>query len=871
MKMKRNKKNRRQEHNDKAEPQFPAHKPGHKGQHQGRSAGPAEGDWRASDPDHASESARYANPLPSRNLILSTLAESAEPLTLDELIAHFGLKKLNEQEAFTKRLVAMTREGQLFPVDRRGAYRATGQEAVKAPPPNLVEGKVSVHRDGYGFLASESGGPDVFLPPKQMRGLMHGDRARVRVTETDARGRREGTLMEVIERGTTTVVGRLHVNQSAGSPVFTVIPSNPRHPELIVPAADRGGAREGQMVVAELVTPPGDRSLPVGKVIEVLGEHMAPGMEIQAAIRAHKLPFEWPEEVEREAAAYKPTVQPEQMEGRVDVRKLGLMTIDGADARDFDDAVYAETVHGLKGGGWKLWVAIADVSAYVRPGTALDAEAQNRGTSVYFPENVIPMLPEALSNGLCSINPQVDRLCMVCEMRVSKSGEIGKSKFYEAVMRSQARLIYDDVAEILENPKGPEAQGRPELVKPLQTLKAVFDALFAAREKRGAIDFEGTETKIVFGAERKIEKIVPVKRNVAHRLIEECMIAANVESAKLVEKHEMPALYRVHAEPDGDKVALLREFLAGRGLSLSGGNTPQGADYAKTLGQLKGREDAGLVQSVMLRSLMQARYSPQNTGHFGLALTHYAHFTSPIRRYPDLLLHRAIKHVLLKGKPKTFEYTLPQMETLGTHCSMAERRADDATRDVSTWLKCEFMRHRVGEEFAGVITSVASFGLFIELEGLYIDGMVHVSNLQDDFFEFDARHQRLVGSRSKKVYALGERLRVRVVRVSLDERKIDLEIASGGAGAGRGNAGGNTQGQGRGQGRGGASDKGGQNRGGGDRGGKPGKSDRAPQAQAKQGKPGQRGQQGKAQSGGQPKGQSGGQSGGEGGRKPKKR
>ena len=870
MKMKRNKKNRRQEHHDKTEPQFPAHKSGPKGQHQARGAAPAEGDWRASDPDHAAESARYANPLPSRNLILSTLAESAEPLTLDELIAQFGLKKLNEQEAFLKRLVAMTREGQLFPVDRRGAYRATGQEAVKTPPPNTVEGKVSMHRDGYGFLASDSGGPDVFLPPKQMRGLMHGDRARVRVTETDARGRREGTLMEVIERGTTTVVGRLHGNQG----VFTVIPSNPRHPEIVIASADRGGAREGQMVVAELTAPPGDRSLPVGKVIEVLGEHMAPGMEIQAAIRAHKLPFEWPDAVEREAEAYKPTVQPEQMEGRVDVRKLGLMTIDGADARDFDDAVYAETVHGIKGGGWKLWVAIADVSAYVRPGTALDAEAQNRGTSVYFPENVIPMLPEALSNGLCSINPQVDRLCMVCEMRVSKNGEIGKSKFYEAVMRSQARLIYDDVAEILENPKGPEAQRRPELVKPLQTLKGVFDALFAAREKRGAIDFEGTETKIVFGAERKIEKIVPVKRNVAHRLIEECMIAANVESAKLVEKHEMPALYRVHAEPDGDKVALLREFLAGRGLSLSGGNSPQGADYAKTLSQLKGREDAGLVQSVMLRSLMQARYSPQNTGHFGLALTHYAHFTSPIRRYPDLLLHRAIKHVLLKGKPKTFEYTLQQMETLGTHCSMAERRADDATRDVSTWLKCEYMRHRVGEEFAGVITSVASFGLFIELEGLYIDGMVHVSNLQDDFFEFDARHQRLVGSRSKKVYALGERLRVRVVRVSLDERKIDLEISNSG-GASRGNPGGNAQvqGQGRSQGR-GASGKGSQSRGGdrsgGDGGSKPAKSDRAPQGQAKQGKPGQRGQQGKGQSGGQ---SSGGQSKGQpgGGNKPKKR
>jgi ribonuclease R len=431
-------------------------------------------------------------------------------------------------------------------------------------------------------------------------------------------------------------------------------------------------------------------------------------------------------------------------------------------------------------------VAIADVSAYVQPGTVLDAEAQNRATSVYFPENVIPMLPEALSNGLCSLNPQVDRLCMVCEMKVGRDGEVAKSKFYPAVMRSRARLIYEDVAEILENPLGPEAQQRPELVAPLQTLQAVFEALFAAREKRGAIDFEGTETKIVFGAQRKIEKIVPVLRNVAHRLIEECMIAANVEAAKLVDKHQMPALYRVHAEPDADKVALLREFLAGRGLSLAGGSTPKAADYAHTLAQVKGREDATVVQSVMLRSLMQARYSPENTGHFGLALGHYAHFTSPIRRYPDLLLHRAIKHVLARAKPRTFDYSAAQMEGLGAHCSMAERRADDATRDVSTWLKCEFMRHRVGEEFAGVVTSVASFGLFIELEGLYIEGMVHVSNLGDDFYEFDARHQRLVGSRSKRVFALGERLRVRVTRVSLDERKIDLEALPARNSSGRG-------------------------------------------------------------------------------------
>lgn len=757
----------------------------------GRKAVPETPDWKTADAEFAAESTRYANPLPSRNHILKTLVDSPEPMTLDELIAHFGLKKLNEQEAFTKRLVAMAREGQLTAADRRGAYRAVLTEAgetIEAKPRSgiTVDGKVLAHRDGYGFVQPDNAAAgdksgDVFLSPRQMNSLMNGDRVRVRVIGTDARGRREGALVDVLERGTTQVVGRLHASSIGGGGIFTVIPSNPKNPETIVPASELGGAKPGQMVVAELTAPPGERTMPVGRIVEILGDHMAPGMEIAAAIRAHKLPFEWPEGVEAEAEAFGPVVTPAHWgEDREDLRELGLMTIDGADARDFDDAVYAEAVKGWRGGGWKLWVAIADVSAYVTPGSALDAEATERGTSVYFPNNVIPMLPEALSNGLCSLNPNVDRLCMVCEMRVSSDGEVSKSKFFKAVMRSKARLIYDDVAEMLDNPDCEQAQRQPELLKPLNTLKAVFEALFAAREKRGAIDFEGTETKIVFGEGRKIEKIVPVQRNVAHRLIEECMIAANVQGALLVDKHKMPALYRVHQVPDGDKVAILREFLAGRGLRLGGGDTPVAMDYASLLASVKGREDASLIQTVMLRSLMQARYQPANDGHFGLALTHYAHFTSPIRRYPDLLLHRAIKHAIVKGKPKTFTYTLPQMEALGAHCSMAERRADDATRDVNTWLKCEFMRHRVGEDFDGIVASVAPFGLFVELTGLYIEGMLHVSQLKGDFYEFEAKHQRLVGSRSKQVYALGQKIRVKVVRVSLDERKIDLEIVDKG-------------------------------------------------------------------------------------------
>lgn len=742
-----------------------------------KSAGKNAGAWRQHDPDFKQEQALYEDPIPSRPLILEQLAAQTGPVTLDELIGLFGLKKLSQQEALGKRLFAMTRDGQIVQ-NRNGAYGPVSRM-------NLIAGVVQAHRDGFGFLVPDAGGADVFLAPRQMRPLMNGDRVLVRLTGTDARGRPEGSVVEVIERASRSIVGRLHLDQG----VSYVIPDNPRiHQDLLIPPDKRGGARHGQMVVAEIEVPPGQRTLAVGRVTEILGDHLAPGMEIVASIRAHNLPSEWPAAVERECAAIADTVQPEQIRGREDLRSLPLVTIDGADARDFDDAVHARPEKQ----GWTLWVAIADVSAYVVPGTALDKEATHRGTSVYFPRQVIPMLPEKLSNGLCSLNPDVDRLCMVCELRVMPDGEVAQSRFYQAVMRSQARLIYEDVAAILENPEGEAASQRAKLVPHLQTLRSVFEALFAARSRRGAIDFETTETKIIFSDERKIERIMPVVRNIAHRLIEECMIAANVEAAKLVEKHEVPALFRVHAEPDPLKVTALREFLSGRGLSLSGGDKPTAKDYARALAAAKGREDASLIQSVMLRSMMQAQYSPQNSGHYGLALSHYAHFTSPIRRYPDLLLHRAIKHVLAKPVAKglrrmlperkgaAYTYTAEQMLALGTHCSMTERRADEATREVTTWLKCEYMRHRVGEEFTGRISAVTSFGLFVELDGLYVDGLVHVSHLRNDYYEFDARRQRLVGARLKQVYALGDRLRVKLVRVSLDERKIDLELVGSG-------------------------------------------------------------------------------------------
>ncbi len=725
-------------------------------------------DWQSRDPHLSDEQGRYEDPIPSRKLILDTLAEHDGPLNVDELIGQFGLAKLSQQSALEKRLGAMVRDGQLVQ-NRKGAFGPVAQM-------NAIPGVIQAHRDGFGFLIRDEGGPDIFLPQRQMRSVMNGDRVLVRITGTDFKGRPEGALVEVLERGSREVVGRLHVEQG----ISYVIPDNPRvQQDLLIPPEARAGAKQGQMVVAEITAPPGHRTLPVGKVIEILGEHLAPGMEIEAAIRAHSLPHAFPDEVEAESARIPDTVQPHQIKGRKDLRDLPLVTIDGADARDFDDAVYAKAMRKGPfggGGGWTLWVAIADVGAYVTPDSALDVEALNRGNSVYFPQRVIPMLPEKLSNGLCSLNPHVDRLCMVCEMRVMPDGEVTKSNFYEGVMRSQGRLIYEDVADILDEPQGEKAQKVAPLVPHLLALNQCYEALLAAREKRGAIDFETTETKIVFGDDRKIERVVPIKRNRAHRLIEECMVAANVESAKRVAKAKIAAPYRVHEKPDAVKVQALREFLTERGLRLAGSDRPETADYAAMLARTKDRPDQPLIQTVMLRSLMQARYSAENLGHFGLALTHYSHFTSPIRRYPDLLLHRALKHLIHKRNVKEFDYSVEEIEKRGARCSMTERRADEATRDATTWLKCEYMRHRVGEEYDGLVSGVAPFGLFIELSGLYVEGLVHVSQLKNDYYQFEARHHRLYGERSGQAYNLGDAVRVKVVRVNLDERKIDLEL-----------------------------------------------------------------------------------------------
>ncbi|TAJ51475.1 MAG: ribonuclease R [Nevskiaceae bacterium] len=655
------------------------------------------------------------------------------------------------------------------------AKRSAGLTPVVSPAPAVgdeLSGKVSAHRDGFGFVVVEGPGEDVFLPAREMRGLMTGDRVRVRITNVEASGRLSGEFVAMLSTAPRFVVGRLR--REAGR--WLVTPDNQKAQpfELSIANADLGGAKDGQVVRAEMLSLPGSRNPMTGRITEIVGEHLAPGLEIEIALRRHDLPHEFPPEVEAEAEAFGPEVRAADTEGRVDLRKLPLMTIDGIDARDFDDAVYAEKVRG----GYRLVVAIADVSAYVEPGSPLDEEATKRGTSVYFPRRVIPMLPEALSNGLCSLNPNVDRLCLVCDMKLDKDGEVSAAKFYEGVMRSQARLIYEDVSTMLAEPKGELARANARLLPHLQDLDAAFTALFAARQRRGAIDFEGQETKFEFTEDRKIARIVPVQRTRAHRLIEECMIAANIEAAKFVSGRETPALHRVHERPDPQRVLVLKDFLAGRALTLGGGEEPQAKDFAAVTEAARGRPDTGLIHMMILRTMAQARYSPEPLGHYGLALEHYAHFTSPIRRYPDLLLHRAVKHILKRRKPKSFSYSHEQMEALGLHCSMTERRADEATRDVSSWLKCEFMSHRVGDTFEGVVSAVTAFGLFVDLSGLYIDGLVHISTLGEEAYQFDPKAQRLVGRRSGHAYSLGQPIRVQVARVNLEERKIDLVPAS---------------------------------------------------------------------------------------------
>jgi ribonuclease R len=713
------------------------------------------------DPYAQREAEKYEYPIPSRELILQLIEHAGKPMSRNDIAAAFSLESEDDQEALRRRLRAMERDGQLL-FNR-------GQQYCLVNNRDLIVGRIIGHPDGFGFIRPDDGSDDLFLSPREMNSLLHNDRAMVRVAGVDKKGRREGAVVEILERNTHQVVGRLYKEDS-----FTyVIPDNKNIAQTIL--LQKGGvgkAKQGQIVIAEIVEQPTKLRQPIGRIIEILGDHLAPGMEIEMAIRSHELPHLWPEELLEEIKSLSDEVPESAKENRVDLRETPLVTIDGEDARDFDDAVFCKKTPK----GWKLLVAIADVSHYVQVNSELDKEAKNRSTSVYFPEQVIPMLPEILSNGLCSLNPNVDRLCMVCELFIDQQGKVLRSRFFDAVMSSHARLTYTEVAKMLVDGDIALTEKYKTLIPHLRELYALYKVMRRSREQRGAMDFDTQETRIIFGKDRKIEKIVPVVRNDAHKLIEEFMITANSAAARFLNAKKIPKLLRVHEGPSADKLLNLRTFLGELGLNISGGVNPTPLDYMHLVDASKDRPDAHLIQTVLLRSMSQAVYSPELKGHFGLALDAYAHFTSPIRRYPDLLVHRAIRHCLQGKSVESFVYGFPDMVILGEHCSANERRADEATRDVVSWLKCEYMMDKIGEDFSGIISAVTSFGFFVELAEIYVEGLVHISNLGQDYFHFDPTSHQLKGERTNTNFRLGDSVKVKVVHVSLDEKKIDFEL-----------------------------------------------------------------------------------------------
>ncbi len=713
------------------------------------------------DPYAQREAAKYEQPIPSRELILQLIEQRGKPIGRKQIAAEFSLASEDQLEALRRRMRAMERDGQVL-FNRRQQYCLVDKQ-------DLIAGRILSYPDGFGFLKPDDTGEDLFLSPREMNQVLHNDRALVRVSGVDRKGRREGKIVEVLERNTHQVVG--HFISEHG--VQFVKPDNKKITQnVLIPKGESHGAKKGDMVVAAIIEQPRPHRQPIGKISEVLGAHMAPGMEIDVAIRTYELPNEWPDAVLEQVKPLKKVVAEEAKKGRVDLRDVPLVTIDGADARDFDDAVFCSKTPK----GWKLLVAIADVSHYVQQGTALDIEAKNRSTSVYFPEQVIPMLPEILSNGLCSINPDEDRLCMVCEMIINEQGQVTRAKFFEAVMRSHARLTYDKVAAMLEHDDARLKTKYKAVLPHLEQMYALYKAMRGQREVRGAMDFDTQDTQIIFGENRKIDKIIPTQRNDAHKLIEEFMIAANSAAARYLNRQKMPRLLRIHEGPSEEKIKNLKTFLGEVGLHMGGGDKPTPVDYMDLTNTIKGRPDAHLIQTVLLRSMSQAVYSPEKKGHFGLALEAYTHFTSPIRRYPDLMVHRAIRHCLQGKSPESFYCGFPEIATLGEHCSSNERRADDATRDVVSWLKCEFMQDKIGETFAGIISAVTGFGLFVELADLYVEGLVHVTSLGQDFFKFDPLSHQLKGERTGVRYRLGDSVDVVVVGVNLDDKKIDFEL-----------------------------------------------------------------------------------------------
>ena len=699
--------------------------------------------------------------VPERQTIIEFLNSVNKPRSLKRIARELGVADAGALFALERRLDAMLRDGQLIK-NRRDGYGLVQKM-------DLLQGRIIGHPDGYGFLRLDAGGDDLYMSAREMRSLLHGDRVLARITGIDKRGRREGTVIEILERANESIVGRYYKEGTIGF----VVPDNRRiHQDVLITRQKKHKLKSGDYVVVKITQQPDRHTQPLGEIVDILGSHMSADLAMDIALKSHEIPHQWPRAVEHEASHFHEGIAPEFSEKRVDLRQIPLMTIDGEDARDFDDAVYAEPTKN----GWRLLVAIADVSHYVKPDSALDEEAQQRGTSVYFPQRVIPMLPEVLSNGLCSLKPEVDRYCMVCELSINRLGQVKHYRFYEAIMRSVARMTYTRVFDLMINAGQDIGSQHQAIIPQVKNLEKLYRLMHSERESHALIDFDSTETQFLFNKKGKVVEINSRERNDAHRLIEEFMLAANVAAAEFLLKHEIPALYRVHETPKTEKLADLHAFLAELGLTLEGDDEPKTSDYAKLLAKIRTRPDRHLIETVMLRSMPLAVYSSENTGHFGLGFTAYTHFTSPIRRYPDLLVHRAIRHILRHGNATGYYYQASAMSALGTHCSMTERRADEANREIVQWYKCQFMQEKVGEDFNGTISSVTSFGIFVELDDIFIEGLVHITSLPIDYYHFDPIGHRLRGERSGREFRLMNRVRVKVIRVDVEDKKIDFEI-----------------------------------------------------------------------------------------------
>ena len=706
----------------------------------------------------AADEPQYLHPVPGVRDLLALLRESGEPMTLEDIGRALDLKSPRHVNALAKKLRQMVQQGQIIK-NRSSEYLLVAKIA-------LVTGVVSAHRDGFGFLIRDDGQDDVYLSAREMRSLFNGDRIAIRVTQRRGSDRTAGKLVEVLERRVTEVAGRLVRERG----ISLVVPDNPKQTQqLLIPNRKTGGAKPGQLVVARIIDYPSESTQATGEVVAVLGDPGERGIASELAIHAHNIPHRWPQPVSAEADAFKASVPAAAKRRREDLRDIPLVTIDGEDARDFDDAVFAERTAK----GFRLIVAIADVAHYVVPGAPLDMEAKKRGTSVYFPDRVVPMLPEALSNGLCSLKPKVDRLALVCDMQLDTSGSVKKSEFYNAVIRSARRLTYTEVHKFLASDMRPSRLA-DDAAASLGDLHALYKSMAKARGKRGALEIDIPQLRIQMDEAGEVTAIRPYQRNDAHKLIEECMIAANVEAARFLGKHKLPGLYRVHAGPKASRFDEFREFVLTLGFKVPLAEDVQPRDFKQLLAEIRKRPDAHAISVALLRSMAHAEYTPENTGHFGLALKQYAHFTSPIRRYPDLLVHRAIKHKLAGGRAGDFSYSIDDMANLGKLTSAHERRAEEATREVEAVLKCQYMASKVGNEYAGRIVAVTAFGVFVLLDELNVEGLVHVATLRNDYYEFDAASQSLVGSRRGRRYALGQNVTVRVEAVDQEQRHIDF-------------------------------------------------------------------------------------------------